>query len=75
MGVFGLEVRRHTFQFRGRSFPNVAGVIPGSDPFAPRVRVGFNIEERKGWTYRVGSRNWAAQTCREGVRYRGALIL
>lgn len=114
---FGLEVRRHTFQFRGRSFPNVAGVIPGSDATAPRVLVGahldsvrgtpgaddnasgvagmlecarllvgarpiatielvgFNLEERQGWTYRVGSRNWAAQARREGVRYRGALIL
>ena len=114
---FGLEVRRHGFQFRGRSFPNVAGVIPGSDPSAPRVLVGahfdsvrgtpgaddnasgvagmlecarllvgarptatielvgFNLEERQGWTYRVGSRSWAAQARREGVRYRGALIL
>ena len=114
---FGLEVRRHTFRFRGRSFANVAGVIPGSDSSAPRVLVGahldsvrgtpgaddnasgvagmlecarllmaarptstielvgFNLEERQGWTYRVGSRNWAARARREGVRYRGALIL
>ena len=113
----GLEVRRHTFRFRGRTFANVAGVIAGSDPAAPRVLVGahldsvrgtpgaddnasggagmlecarllggarptatielvaFNLEERQGWTYRVGSRNWAAQARREGVRYRGALIL
>ena len=113
----GLEVRRHTFQFRGRTFANVAGVIAGSDPAAPRVLVGahldsvrgtpgaddnasgvagmlecarllggtrptatielvaFNLEEHQGWTYRVGSRNWAAQARREGVRYGGALIL
>ena len=113
----GLEVRRESFRFRGRSFPNVAGVIPGADPAAPRVLVGahvdtvrgtpgaddnasgvagmlecarllagtrpkatiemvaFNLEERQGWTYRVGSRKWTAQARRAGVRYQGAFIL
>ena len=37
--------------------------------------VAFNLEERQGWTYRVGSRRWTALARREGVRYRGALIL
>ena len=45
---FGLEVRRHGFQFRGRSFPNVAGVIPGSDPSAPRVLVGAHCDSVRG---------------------------
>ena len=117
LGGLGIEVRRHHFWFRGRSFPNVAGVIPGAAPCAPRVLVGahldsvrgtpgaddnasgvagmlecarllarvrpkatielvaFNLEERQGWTYRVGSRRWVARARREGVRYRGALIL
>ncbi len=37
--------------------------------------VGFNLEERQGWTYRVGSRRWTADARRAGVEYRGALIL
>src|SRR6185295_10125496 len=91
----GLDVRRHPFTFAGRDFYNVVGVIPGTDPSAPRVLVGahvdsvrgtpgaddnasgvagvlecarllagtrpratiellgFNLEERQGWTYRV----------------------
>jgi len=37
--------------------------------------VGFNLEERQGWTYRVGSRRWAAAARSRGVAYRGALVL
>jgi hypothetical protein len=37
--------------------------------------VGFNLEERQGWTYRVGSRRWAAGARARGVRYAGALVL
>ena len=37
--------------------------------------VAFNLEERQGWTYRVGSRRWAAAARAEGVAYRGALVL
>jgi hypothetical protein len=37
--------------------------------------VGFNLEERQGWTYRVGSRRWAADARARGVRYAGALVL
>ena len=35
----------------------------------------FNLEERQGLTYRVGSRRWAAHARACGVRYRGALVL
>ena len=35
----------------------------------------FNLEERQGLTYRVGSRRWAAHARARGVRYRGALVL
>jgi hypothetical protein len=48
LGGLGLEVRRHTFQFRGRSFPNVAGVIPGSDSYALRVLVGACRDSVRG---------------------------
>ena len=44
----GLEVRRHTFRFRGRTFANVAGVIAGSDPAAPRVLVGAHLDSVRG---------------------------
>lgn len=37
--------------------------------------VAFNLEERQGWTYRVGSRRWAAAARAQGVAYRGALVL
>lgn len=37
--------------------------------------VVFTLEERQGWTYRVGSRRWAAAARRGGIRYAGALIL
>lgn len=117
LAALGLPVRRHPFEFAGRTYENVAGEIVGSDPAAPRVLigahfdtvrgtpgaddnasgvagvlecarllagcgpratielVGFNLEERQGWTYRVGSRRWAARARREGVRYAGALVL
>lgn len=37
--------------------------------------VVFTLEERQGWTYRVGSRRWTAAARRGGIRYSGALIL
>ena len=37
--------------------------------------VGFNLEEPQGYTYRVGSRRFAGEARRRGVRYAGALIL
>jgi aminopeptidase YwaD len=37
--------------------------------------VGFNLEERQGWTYRVGSRRWAGGARSRGVAYQGALVL
>lgn len=37
--------------------------------------VVFNLEERQGWTYRVGSRRWAAAARRGGIGYAGAFIL
>ncbi|MEX2531760.1 MAG: M28 family peptidase [Gemmatimonadota bacterium] len=35
----------------------------------------FNLEERQGWTYRVGSRRLARDREKAGVRYQAALIL
>ncbi len=37
--------------------------------------VGFNLEEPQGFTYRVGSRRFAAQAWRDGVEYSGCLVL
>lgn len=37
--------------------------------------VGFNLEEPQGHTYRVGSRRFARDRRRRGVRYAGALVL
>jgi hypothetical protein len=37
--------------------------------------VAFNLEERQGWTYRVGSRRWAAGARARRARYAGALVL
>ena len=37
--------------------------------------VGFNLEELQTYTYRVGSRRYAAAQRRAGVRYAGALVL
>ncbi len=37
--------------------------------------VGFNLEESQGITFRLGSRAYAAEARRRGVRYAGALIL
>jgi Zn-dependent M28 family amino/carboxypeptidase len=52
-----------------------ARLLQGCRPRATIELVGFNLEERQGWTYRVGSRRWAAQARRRGVRYAGALVL
>ena len=37
--------------------------------------VGFNLEEPQGFTYRVGSRAFAADARRRGVRYAGVFVL
>jgi Zn-dependent M28 family amino/carboxypeptidase len=37
--------------------------------------VGFNLEEPQGLTYRVGSRAYAADARRHGVRYGGVFVL
>jgi Zn-dependent M28 family amino/carboxypeptidase len=37
--------------------------------------VGFNLEEIQTWTYRVGSRRYAAAARRKGTRYAGTLVL
>ncbi len=37
--------------------------------------LGFNLEEPQGLTYRVGSRAYAADARRRGVRYGGAFVL
>ena len=37
--------------------------------------VAFNLEELQTWTYRVGSRRYAAAQRRAGIRYAGALVL
>ena len=52
-----------------------ARLLTGIQPRATVELVGFNLEERQGWTYRVGSRRWAAEARRSRVRYRGALVL
>jgi Zn-dependent M28 family amino/carboxypeptidase len=49
-------------------------VIAGGRPRAAVDFVVFNLEERQGLTYRVGSRRWAADAASEGVRYAGALV-
>ena len=52
-----------------------ARLLAGCRPRATIELVGFNLEERQGWTYRVGSRRWTAAARRRRVRYRGALVL
>jgi aminopeptidase YwaD len=52
-----------------------ARLLAGTRPRATIELVGFNLEERQGWTYRVGSRRWTAAARRARVRYRGALVL
>jgi Zn-dependent M28 family amino/carboxypeptidase len=52
-----------------------ARLLVGAAPRATIELVGFNLEERQGWTYRVGSRRWAAAARRARVRYAGALVL
>jgi hypothetical protein len=45
-------------------------------PLAATVElVAFNLEELQRYTYRVGSRRYAAAARREGVRYAGVLVL
>lgn len=52
-----------------------ARLLAGLRPRATIELAAFDLEESQGWTYRVGSRRWAAAARRAGVRYRGALIL
>lgn len=52
-----------------------ARLLAGLRPRATVEFVAFNLEERQGWTYRVGSRRWTADARRARVRYRGALVL
>jgi Zn-dependent M28 family amino/carboxypeptidase len=52
-----------------------ARLLAHARPRATIELVGFNLEERQGWTYRVGSRRWTAAARRARVRYRGALVL
>lgn len=51
---------------------------PGGEAPSSRPTVEFavfNLEERQGWTYRVGSRRLARDRERAGVGYQAALIL
>lgn len=52
-----------------------ARLLADCRPLATIELVAFNLEERQGWTYRVGSRRWAAAARRRRVRYQGALVL
>jgi len=52
-----------------------ARLLAAARPRAAIELVAFNLEENQGWTYRVGSRRWAAAARRARVRYRGALVL
>jgi hypothetical protein len=52
-----------------------ARLLAGARAHATIELVAFNLEERQGWTYRVGSRRWTAAARRARVRYAGALVL
>lgn len=52
-----------------------ARLLAAARPRATIELAAFDLEESQGWTYRVGSRRWAAAARRGGVRYRGALVL
>ncbi len=50
--------------------------LTAEDRFDATVEfVGFNLEEPQGYSYRIGSRHFAAQARREKTRYGGALVL
>lgn len=52
-----------------------ARLLADAEPAATVEFVGFNLEEPQGFTYRVGSRRFAAVARRRGVRYAGCLVL
>lgn len=53
----------------------VARVLAPLELDATVELVGFNLEEQQLYTYRVGSRRFAAEARARGVRYAGALVL
>src|SRR5258705_2926697 len=53
----------------------VARLLPSAPLEASVEFVGFNLEEMQTYTYRVGSRRYAAAARRSGVQYAGALVL
>ncbi|MBI4499807.1 MAG: M28 family peptidase [Gemmatimonadetes bacterium] len=53
----------------------IARILSGTRPAATVELVAFNLEEIQAYTYRVGSRRYAAAARREGIRYAGALVL
>lgn len=53
----------------------VARVLAPLELDATVELVGFNLEERQLYTYRVGSRRFAAAARGRGVRYAGVLVL
>ncbi|MFQ5689461.1 MAG: M28 family peptidase [Gemmatimonadota bacterium] len=53
----------------------VARCLAGLEFEATLEWVAFNLEERQGWTYRVGSRHFVRASRRAGIRYGGCLIL
>lgn len=44
----GLSTERRPFEFRGRSYHNVVGTLPGSDPKSPRTLVGAHFDTVRG---------------------------
>ena len=52
-----------------------ARLLSSESPGATIEFVAFSLEELQGTTYGVGSRAFAEQARREGVRYAGALVL
>ena len=52
-----------------------ARMLSGAGLDAAVEFVGFNLEEMQTYTYRVGSRRYAASARQAGVRYAGALVL
>jgi Zn-dependent M28 family amino/carboxypeptidase len=44
LAALGLDVQLAPFSFRRRTFHNVVGVVPGSDPLRPRLVVGAHFD-------------------------------
>jgi Zn-dependent M28 family amino/carboxypeptidase len=53
----------------------VARLLADARPKVPVELAVWDLEERTGWTYRVGSRRQVALARRAGVRYTGAFVL